>query len=121
MPLNLHRFQVRLPLSEGGNMGIKIYPSDLKYKYPKVIETRFDAKFAGRDDPAPFNRDDLYDIVPMFEAVMDEVGRDDAPTLHFLEDIMNHDLPRFIASRGEVFDFLTGCTLEMLERTRGFR
>lgn len=102
-------------------MGLNIYPSDLKYKYPKVIETRFEEKFSGPDDQALFNRDDLYDIIPMLEAVMDEVGRDDAYTLHFLEDIVNHDLPRFLRSRGEVYDFLTGCTREMLESTRDFR
>ena len=96
-------------------MGITIYPSDLKYKYPKATATRHDPKFQGKDDPAPFNRDDVYDIVPMLEAVMDALERDDAPTLHFAEDIMNRDLPRSLQSRGEVFDFLTGCTREMLE------
>jgi hypothetical protein len=96
-------------------MGITINASDLKYKYPKVIETRFHPKFQGKDDQAPFNRDDLYDILPLFEAVMDELGRDDARTLHFMEDLMNRDLPRSVANRGEVFAFLVGCTREMLE------
>jgi len=99
-------------------MGLKIHPSDLKYRYPKATQTRYEEKFTGRDDPEPFNRDDIYDIVPMLEAVMDELGRDDAPTLHFVEDLMNQDLPRFLISRGEVFDFLAGCTRETLERTR---
>lgn len=96
-------------------MGLNINASDLKYKYPKAVETRYEAKFAGPDDGLPFNRDDLYDIIPMLEAVMDELGRDDAQTLHFLEDLMNRDLPRCLVARGEVFDFLTGCTREMLQ------
>lgn len=96
-------------------MGLTIAASDLKYRYPKVTETRFAEKFSGRDDPAAFNRDDLYDILPMLEAVMDDLGRDDALTLHFLEDLMNMDLPRFLQSRGEVFGFLAGCAREMLE------
>ncbi|QWV95492.1 hypothetical protein KP004_10085 [Geomonas oryzisoli] len=95
-------------------MGLAIVASDLKYKYPKVTRTRFDAKFSGPDDSAPFNRDDLYDILPLLAAVMDELQRDDAATLHFLEDLMNQDMPRFLVSRGEVFDFLTGCGREML-------
>lgn len=102
-------------------MGLKIHASDLKYKYPKVAKTRFEEKITGVDDPAPFNRDDVYDIIPMLEAVMDELRRDDALTLHFLEDLMNRDLPRCLKSRGEVFDFLTGCTKEMLERAGRFQ
>jgi hypothetical protein len=100
-------------------MGLSINASDLKYKYPKAVETRFQAKFQGKDDPAPFNRDDVYDILPMLEAVMDELGRDDALTLHFIEDVMNRDLPRCVSCRGEVFGFLAGCAKEMLEGQKG--
>jgi len=96
-------------------MSLNINPSDLKYKYPRVIETRFAEKFSGKDDSAPFNRDDMYDIIPMLEAVMDDLGRDDAVTLHYVEDLMNRDLPRCVSGRGEVFSFLTGCTREMLQ------
>lgn len=96
-------------------MGLNINPSDLKYKYPKAIETRHHPKFQGKHDTAPFNRDDLYDIIPLLEAVMNDLGREDARTLHFIEDLMNRDLPRFVSCRGEVFGFLTGCTREMLE------
>ena len=96
-------------------MGLSIKPSDLKYKYPKVMETRHQPKFLGGNDAAPFNRDDLYDIIPVLEAVMDDLGRDDARTLHFVEDLMNRDLPGSFRSRGEVFRFLSGCTAEMLE------
>lgn len=97
-------------------MGLCINASDLKYKYPKVVETRHLPKFQGRHDAETFNRDDLYDIIPILEAVMDELGRDDARTLHFVEDLMNRDLPRCVSGRGEVFSFLSGCTKEMLER-----
>lgn len=99
-------------------MGIIVNPSDLKYRYPKVTGARFEAKFSGPGDPSPFNRDDLYDIVPMLAAVMDELRRDDADTLHFIEDLMNRDLPRFLESRGEVFAFLAGCGKEMLQHRR---
>ncbi|TSK08946.1 MAG: hypothetical protein FPO08_06520 [Geobacter sp.] len=96
-------------------MGITVHPSDLKYRYPKVTKQKYEPKFSGPDDPSPFNRDDLYDIVPMLTAVMDELQCDDADTLHFLEDLMNRDLPRFLESRGEVFAFLAGCGKEMLQ------
>jgi hypothetical protein len=95
-------------------MGLTVHASDLKYKYPKATQTRYQAKFTGPGDGAPFNRDDVYDILPLLAAVMDELERDDAPTLHFLEDLMNRDLPRCLTSRGEVFDFLAGCGKEML-------
>ena len=97
-------------------MGICISPSDLKYKYPKAVETRFLPKFQGKDDAEPFNRDDLYDIIPVLEAVMDDLGREDARTLHCLEDLMNRDLPRCVSGRGEVFSFLSGCARELLEQ-----
>ena len=96
-------------------MGISIKPSDLTYKYPKDVVSRDAPKFRGKPDPVPFNRDDLYEILPMLEAVMDELGRDDGSTLHLIEDLMNRDLPRSIVAREEVFDFLVGCTREIIE------
>ena len=96
-------------------MGLCIKPSDLKYKYPKVFETRYELKFDGKNDPAPFNRDDLFDIIPILEAVMDHLGRDDARTLHIIEDLMNQELPRCLKSRGEVYDFLTCCMREIID------
>ncbi len=95
-------------------MGLSIKPSDLKYKYPRVVVTRDQPKFQGKSDPAPFNRDDLYDIIPVLEAVMDDLGRDDARTLHLLEDLLNMEMPRSISGRGEVFRFLSGSAREML-------
>ena len=96
-------------------MGLRIKPSDLYYKYPRDTASRGAPKFRGKLDPAPFNRDDLYEVVPLLEKVMDELGRDDAATLHLVEELMIRDLPRFLVSRAEVFDFLVGCAREMLE------
>lgn len=96
-------------------MPITIKPSDLKYKYPKDVINREAPKFSGKPDPEPFNRDDLYDIVPMLELVMDELQSVDMRVLHLVEDIMNRDLPQFIVRREEVFDFLVGCSHEILQ------
>jgi len=95
-------------------MGIAIKPSDLYYKYPRVVERRHEGKFSGKPDPLPFNRDDLYEVIPMLELVMDELGRDDARTLHAIEEIMIRTMPRWIETREEVFDFLEGSMREVL-------
>lgn len=99
-------------------MGIAIKPSDLKYKYPKDTKNREQPKFSGKPDPMPFNRDDLYDIIPMFEAVMDELKSDEGPVLHLLEELLNRDMPRFVQSREEVFDYLVNCAREIMEEMR---
>lgn len=95
-------------------MGIVIKPSDLKFKYPKDIAHRDLPKFSGKPDPAAFSRDDLYEVLPMFAAVMDALGTDDGRILHLLEDILNTDMPRFIATREEVFDCLVETARERL-------
>ena len=86
-------------------MDIVIKPSDLKYKYPKDIQKREEPKFSGIPDPTPFNRDDLYDIIPMMEAVMKALGSSDGRVLHLLEDILNV-MPRFLVTREEVYAYL---------------
>jgi len=96
-------------------MAVTIKPSDLYYRYPKDIAKRHEPKFRGKPDPAPFNRDDLYEVVPMLEQVMNELGRDDARSLHAVEELMIRNLPRFIIAREEVFDFLVGCAREILD------
>jgi hypothetical protein len=96
-------------------MSIIVKASDLKFKYPRDIANRQGPKFAGLPDPAPFNRDDLYDILPMMSAVMDELGSEDGEILNLLEDLLNQ-MPRFISTRGEVFDFLQGSARECLRR-----
>ncbi|GFE61543.1 hypothetical protein [Geobacter sp. AOG2] len=88
-------------------MGITVKASDLKYKYPKDIQNREIPKFSGIPDPTPFNRDDLYDILPMMEAVMDALESSDGRVLHLLEDILN-EMPRFFVTREEVY----ACLLE---------
>jgi hypothetical protein len=95
-------------------MTVMIKPSDLFFKYPRDTKRRDEQKFRGKPDPAPFNRDDLYEVLPMLEQVMAELGRDDARTLHAIEEILNTNMPRFIASREEVFDFLVGSMRELL-------
>ncbi len=96
-------------------MGIAIKPSDLKFKYPKDVANRDRPKFTGTPDPAPFNRDDLYEIIPMMEAVMDALGTTDGRALHLLEDILN-EMPRLFTSREEVF----ACLLETARERLGW-
>lgn len=86
-------------------MGISIKPSDFKFKYPKDIANRDAPKFSGIPDPAQFNRDDLFEIIPMMEAVMNDLGSTDGNVLDMLEDILNV-MPRFIETREEVFCYL---------------
>ena len=95
-------------------MGIEIKPSDLKFKYPKDTVRRDLPKFVGKPDTAAFNRDDLYEVLPMLGAVMDALGADDGRILHLLEDILNTDMPRFISTREEVFDFLVETARDVL-------
>ncbi len=95
-------------------MGIIIKPSDLKYRYPKDVINREKPRFGGKPDSAPFSRDDLYEILPMMTAVMNELGSDDGRVLHLIEDILNNDVPRFISTREEVFDCLVAATRDCL-------
>lgn len=94
-------------------MPIIVKASDFKFKYPRDIANRHEAKFSGLPDPAPFNRHDLYEILPMMTAVMNELDSNDGEVLHLLEDLLNQ-MPGFISSRGEVFDYLTGSAHECL-------
>jgi len=96
-------------------MSIIVKASDLKFKYPRDIANREGPKFSGLPDTAPFNRDDLYDVLPMMSAVMDELDSEDGELLHLLEDLLNQ-MPRFISSRGEVFDYLQGSARECLRQ-----
>ena len=95
-------------------MGIMIKASDLYYRYPKDTLNRCVPKFSGKPDTNPFNRDDLYEVLPMLGAVMDELGSDEQRILQMAEEIMIRELPRFLETREEVFDFLVGCTGELL-------
>jgi hypothetical protein len=96
-------------------MSIIVKASDLKFKYPRDVARRNEPKFTSLPDPAPFNRNDLYEILPMMGAVMDELGSDDGEVLHLLEELLNQ-MPSFVNSRGEVFDYLQGSARECLRR-----
>ena len=96
-------------------MKLTIKPSDLYYKYPRDIPNREQPKFSGKPDPLLFNRDDHYEVIPMLEAVMTQLGRDDERTLHLIEEILIRNMPGFITSREEVFDFLMGTAKDVLE------
>jgi len=93
---------------------IIVKASDLKFKYPRDIVNRDQPKFTGLPDPASFNRDDLYEILPMMTYVMNELESDDSEVLHLLEDLLNQ-MPRFITTRGEVCDYLFGSAKECLQ------
>jgi hypothetical protein len=96
-------------------MSIIVKASDFKFKYPRDIANRDQPKFSGLPDPAPFNRDDLFEILPMMSAVMDALGSEDGEVLNLLEDLLNQ-MPRFITTREEVFDYLQGSARECLRR-----
>lgn len=96
-------------------MSIEIKPSDLYYRYPRKKETREAPKFTGLPDPLPFDRNDLYEVIPMFEAVMEELGSVDGVVLHRIEAILNNQVPSFIRSREEIYR----CLVEMMRDELG--
>ena len=96
-------------------MSIILKVSDLKFRYPRDVANREKPKFAGLPDSDPFNRHDLYEILPMLSAVMDELESVDGEVLHLVEDILNV-MPGFLTTRGEVFDYLQGSARECLRR-----
>ena len=96
-------------------MSIIVKASDLKFRYPRDVPNREEPKFAGLPDPAPFNRHDLYEILPILSAVMEELNSVDGEVLHLVEDVLN-EMPSFITTRGEVFDYLRGSAMECLRR-----
>lgn len=100
-------------------MAIQINPSDLYYKYRHVKETQHDAKFTGKPDPHPYDRDDLYEVIPMLSAVMDHFNCADAIILHRLEELAGDEMPRFIETREDVFDFLVSVVGEMIGENHG--
>ncbi len=95
-------------------MPVIVKASDFKFKYPRDVANRERPKFRGVPDAALFNRNDLYEILPMMSAVMNELESDDGELLNLLEDLLNQ-MPRFINSREEVFYFLRGSALECLK------
>jgi hypothetical protein len=100
-------------------MGIEIKPSDLYFKYRRNKEMRDEPKFTGKPDSRVYDRDDLYDVIPMLAAVMDAFNCRDANVLHRLEELAGDEMPQFIRSREEVFDFLVSVLGDMLGRAPG--
>jgi hypothetical protein len=98
----------------GAIRGLEIKPSDLYYKYRRNKELRDEPKFSGKPDPNPYDRDDLYDVIPMLGAVMDEIGSNEANVLHRLEELAGDEMPQFITRREDVFDFLVSVMSDML-------
>jgi hypothetical protein len=95
--------------------GIAIKPSDLYFKYARKKATRAIPKFAGKPDTHPFDRDDIYEVIPMLEAVMNALRSTDGRVLHRAEEVMINEMPGFIRTREEVFDCLVAVMLEVLE------
>lgn len=93
---------------------IRVKASDLYYKYMRNTAARHQPKFAGKPDREPFDRDDLYEVLPMLSAVMHELGVDDQRTLHRMEELLILNMPRFITIREDVFDFLVNCMRETM-------
>ena len=91
---------------QGVTMGIEIKPSDLYFKYHRNKQQRDEPKFCGKPDPRPYERDDLYEVIPMLGAVMDALDCRDANVLHRLEELAGDEMPQFIRSREDVYDFL---------------
>ncbi|PLY10924.1 MAG: hypothetical protein C0624_02110 [Desulfuromonas sp.] len=87
-------------------MGVMIKPSDLYYRYRRKKEQRDQPKFSGKPDLNLFDREDLYEVIPMFEAVMDALGSNDQRVLERMEEAIGDEMPSFIQTREEVFDFL---------------
>lgn len=93
-------------MTKYNKMNISIIPSNLFYRYRHKKETRDLPKFQGKPDNQPFDRDDLYEVLPMLEAVMNALGSRDGEILEKLEEAMLLQMPAFISTREQVFDFL---------------
>ena len=87
-------------------MGVQIKPSDLYFRYRRKKDLRDQPKFRGKPDANPFDRNDLYEVIPMFEAVMDALGSNDQRVLERLEEVAGDEMPSFIQTREEVYDYL---------------
>jgi hypothetical protein len=95
-------------------MPLEIKPSDLRYRYTRRKATRMAPKFTGKPDPAIFDREDLYEVLPILASVMDALGSNNGDVLHQLEEIMIRQMPHFIRSREEVYDFLLAVMSDLL-------
>jgi hypothetical protein len=87
-------------------MGVTIKPSDLYYRYPRKKEHLDVPKFSGKPDTNPFDRNDMYEVIPMFEKVMDALDSTEMDVLHRMEEVMNNEVPAFVQTREEMYDCL---------------
>lgn len=85
-------------------MAIVIRPSDLYYRYSR----RRGANAVAPDPDAPFDRDDLDQLLPLFAEVMDALGTDDGRVLQRIEEFLIYNIPRSISRRAEIADCLIG-------------
>ena len=97
-------------------MGVHIKPSDLYFKYYRNKSLQNEPKFSGKPDATIYDRDDLYEVIPMLKAVMDELQTTDMNVLHRLEELAGDEMPLFIQRRDEVFDFLVSVMRDMLSK-----
>jgi hypothetical protein len=95
--------------------GVAIKPSDLFYRYRRKKATRNAPKFTGKPDAQPFDCDDLYEVVPLLEAVMTTLGSVDGRVLHRVEEVMVNEMPGFIRTREEVYDYLVAVLRDLLD------
>jgi len=96
-------------------MGIKIKPSDLYFRYPRKREGGLPTVTNFAIDKNYFDRDNLDEVIPMFEAVMDALATQDGAILQMAEEVLNEKIPRFIDTREDVYH----CLIETLESILG--
>ena len=96
-------------------MLVKIKPSDLYYRYPKNHLNKDFPKFSGKPDAHPFDCEDLFEVIPMLETVMNHYGCNDGNILHELEEVVVRWLPKGL-SREQVFDILVEAVRELFPR-----
>lgn len=96
-------------------MRVSIQPSDLYFRYRRNKAERDQPKFSGKPDKHPFDRDDLYEVIPMMETILSALQTCNGRVLHRLEEIMHYDLPRSLATREEVFDCLYETMREIID------
>ena len=57
-----------------GVSAINLSISDLKYEYSKKATGGDNPKFTGKPDSGLFNREEEYEVIPMLNKVLDELG-----------------------------------------------
>ena len=70
-----------------GVSAINLSISDLKYEYSKKATGGDNPKFTGKPDSGLFNREEEYEVIPMLNKVLDELGTLKVSALHKLEDM----------------------------------